>query len=259
MSVSITDKEIKDIATRVSLGMSKNQILDYVIKSHVTADRQLKQVLLEIENRSHQYEKMILDEKKGDIRLRRDKETVKKLKEDPDHDPYELEFAEAEVEFAELDKEMWNRRKGQAQYELQVFLDYILERNLTKEDLLKAVEWNAEDERKYWIARLGKQAALEIIANGRVGTGNMDSIAMMSQEDQVGILDVASQYSCLMKISMDKIQGKTEKYFQAYAESPEINVPTFHGVENNLNIPLLDKIRDELNEKRLQSSDQSKD
>ena len=70
MSVSITDKEIKDIATRVSLGMSKNQILDYVIKSHVTADRQLKQVLLEIENRSHQYEKMILDEKKGDIKTK---------------------------------------------------------------------------------------------------------------------------------------------------------------------------------------------
>jgi len=36
--------------------------------------------------------------------LRRDKETVKKLKADPDADPYELEFAEAEVEFAELDK-----------------------------------------------------------------------------------------------------------------------------------------------------------
>ena len=258
MSV-ISEQEIKDIATRVSLGMSKNQILDFVIKSHVTQDRQLKQVLLEIENRSHQYQTMLLDEKKGGIRLRKDQDTLKKLKEDPDADPFDIEFAEAEVEFAALDKEMWNRRKGQAQYELQVFLDYILERNLTKDDLLKAVEWNAEDERKYWIARLGKQAALEIIANGRVGTGNMDSISMMSQEDQVGILDVASQYSCLMKISMDKIQGNTEKYFQAYAESPEINVPTFHGVEEHLNIPLLDKIRNDLDEKRrLQSSDQSK-
>ena len=54
--MSITTEEIKEIAVRVSLGMSKNQILDYVIKSHVTADRQLKQVFLEIENRSHQYE-----------------------------------------------------------------------------------------------------------------------------------------------------------------------------------------------------------
>ena len=256
--MSITTEEIKEIAVRVSLGMSKNQILDYVIKSHVTADRQLKQVFLEIENRSHQYEKMLLDEKKGIVRLRKCKEELEKLKAEG-AEQYDIDLAEIEVEDAMLDMEMWHRRKGQAQYELNVFIEYVKEKGYTKEQLEEAVEWNAEREREYWIARLGKQAALDIMANGRVGIGNMDSIAMMKQEDQVGILDVASQYACLMKISMDKIQGRTEKYFQAYAESPDVQVPTFHGVENNLNIPLLDQIRDELNDKRLQSADQSKD
>tara|TARA_Y100000004_G_C8942120_1_gene424639 strand:+ start:554 stop:1327 length:774 start_codon:yes stop_codon:yes gene_type:complete len=257
--MSITTEEIKEIATRVSLGMSKNQILDYVIKSHVTADRQLKQVFLEIENRSHQYEKMLLDEKKGIVRLRKVKEEFEKLKAEG-AEQYDIDLAEIEVEDAMLDMEMWHRRKGQAQYELNVFIEYVKEKGYTKEQLEEAVEWNAEREREYWIARLGKQAALDIMANGRVGIGNMDSIAMMKQEDQVGILDVASQYACLMKISMDKIQGRTEKYFQAYAESPDVQVPTFHGVEDNLNIPLLDKIRDELNAaKTLQSSDQSEE
>ena len=257
--MSITTEEIKEIAVRVSLGMSKNQILDYVIKSHVTADRQLKQVFLEIENRSHQYEKMLLDEKKGIVRLRKCKEELEKLKAEG-AEQYDIDLAEIEVEDATLDMEMWHRRKGQAQYELNVFIEYVKEKGYTKEQLEEAVEWNAEREREYWIARLGKQAALDIMANGRVGIGNMDSIAMMKQEDQVGILDVASQYACLMKISMDKIQGRTEKYFQAYAESPDVQVPTFHGVEDNLNIPLLDKIRDELNAtKTLQSSDQSEE
>ena len=257
--MSITTEEIKEIAIRVSLGMSKNQILDYVIKSHVTEDRQLKQVLLEVENRSHQYEKMLLDEKKGDVRLRRCREELEKLKAEG-ADPYDIELAEIEIEDALLDNEMWHRRKGQATYEMNCFIEYVKEKGYTKEQLEEAVEWNAEKEREYWIARLGKQAALDIMANGRVGIGNMDSIAMMKQEDQVGILDVASQYACLMKISMDKIQGKTEKYFQAYAESPDVQVPTFHGVEDNLNIPLLDKIRDELNAaKTLQSSDQSEE
>jgi len=257
--MSVTTEEIKEIAVRVSLGMSKNQILDYVIKSHVTADRQLKQVFLEIENRSHQYEKMLLDEKKGIVRLRKVREEVEKLKAEG-AEQYDIDLAEIEVEDAMLDMEMWHRRKGQAQYELNVFIDYIKEKGYTKDQLEEAVEWNAEREREYWIARLGKQAALDIMANGRVGIGNMDSIAMMKQEDQVGILDVASQYACLMKISMDKIQGKTEKYFQAYAESPDVQVPTFHGVEDNLNIPLLDKIRDELNaQKALQSTDQSEE
>ena len=257
--MSITTEEIKEIAVRVSLGMSKNQILDYVIKSHVTADRQLKQVFLEIENRSHQYEKMLLDEKKGIVRLRKVKEELEKLKAEG-AEQYDIDLAEIEVEDAMLDMEMWHRRKGQAQYELNVFIEYVKEKGYTKEQLEEAVEWNAEREREYWIARLGKQAALDIMANGRVGIGNMDSIAMMKQEDQVGILDVASQYACLMKISMDKIQGRTEKYFQAYAESPDVQVPTFHGVEDNLNIPLLDKIRDELNAtKTLQSSVQSEE
>ena len=257
--MSITTEEIKEIAIRVSLGMSKNQILDYVIKSHVTEDRQLKQVLLEVENRSHQYEKMLLDEKKGDVRLRRCREELEKLKAEG-ADPYDIELAEIEIEDALLDNEMWHRRKGQATYEMNCFIEYVKEKGYTKEQLEEAVEWNAEREREYWIARLGKQAALDIMANGRVGIGNMDSIAMMKQEDQVGILDVASQYACLMKISMDKIQGRTEKYFQAYAESPDVQVPTFHGVEDNLNIPLLDKIRDELNAaKTLQSSDQSEE
>ena len=257
--MSITTEEIKEIAVRVSLGMSKNQILDYVIKSHVTEDRQLKQVLLEVENRSHQYEKMLLDEKKGDVRLRRCREELEKLKAEG-ADPYDIELAEIEIEDALLDNEMWHRRKGQATYEMNCFIEYVKEKGYTKEQLEEAVEWNAEREREYWIARLGKQAALDIMANGRVGIGNMDSIAMMKQEDQVGILDVASQYACLMKISMDKIQGRTEKYFQAYAESPDVPVPTFHGVEDNLNIPLLDKIRDELNAaKTLQSSDQSEE
>ena len=202
---------------------------------------------------------MLLDEKKGIVRLRKVKEEVEKLKAEG-AEQYDIDLAEIEVEDAMLDMEMWHRRKGQAQYELNVFIDYIKEKGYTKDQLEEAVEWNAEREREYWIARLGKQAALDIMANGRVGIGNMDSIAMMKQEDQVGILDVASQYACLMKISMDKIQGKTEKYFQAYAESPDVQVPTFHGVEDNLNIPLLDKIRDELNaQKALQSTDQSEE
>ena len=202
---------------------------------------------------------MLLDEKKGIVRLRKVKEELEKLKAEG-AEQYDIDLAEIEVEDAMLDMEMWHRRKGQAQYELNVFIEYVKEKGYTKEQLEEAVEWNAEREREYWIARLGKQAALDIMANGRVGIGNMDSIAMMKQEDQVGILDVASQYACLMKISMDKIQGKTEKYFQAYAESPDVQVPTFHGVEDNLNIPLLDKIRDELNAtKTLQSSDQSEE
>ena len=165
--------------------------------------------------------------------------------------PYLIEEAQIEFDDATLDMEMWSRRKTQANYELNVFIEYIQKHVDSQEKLEEASEWNEEEERKYWIARLGKQAALDIVANGRIGIGNMDSIAMMKKEDQIATLDVASQYSCLLKVSIDKIQGRTEKYFKAYSESPEIDLPTFHGVEKTLNVPLLD----EINERYLQSSD----
>lgn len=245
----LTKKQILTHAKKVAIGMSKNQIENYVVSSHVTGDRQLKQVLLEIENRTHQYEKMLIDERKGILRLK----VAKKQLDDAkiNGDPFLIEEAQIEFDDANLDMEMWSRRKTQSNYELDVFVDYIKNHVNSQKKLEEASEWNEDEERKYWIARLGKQAALDIVANGRIGIGNMDSIAMMKKEDQIATLDVASQYSCLLKVSIDKIQGRTEKQFQAYAESSEIDLPTFHGVEKTLNVPLLD----EINERYLQSSD----
>lgn len=245
----LTNEEIFAHAKKVAIGMSKNQIENYVVSSHVTGDRQLKQVLLEIENRSHQREKMLIDERKGKLRLKKTQKNLDDAK--ATGDPFVIEEAQIEFDDATLDMEMWSRRKTQSNYELNVFIEYIKKHVDSQEKLEEASEWNEEEERKYWIARLGKQAALDIVANGRIGIGNMDSIAMMKKDDQIATLDVASQYSCLLKVSIDKIQGRTERQFQAYAESPDIDLPTFHGVEKTLNVPLLD----EINERYLQSSD----
>jgi len=244
----ITTEQIFDLAKKVAIGMSKNQIDDFVIKSHVTGDRQLKQVMLEIENRLHNYEKMKIGERRSALTVKIAKERLAESNTE-----FEKEESQIDLDDAILDLEMWERKKSQLGYELNVFVEHIQNSCETEEDLEKCSEWNEEEERKYWIARMGKQAALDIMANGRVGTGNLDSISMMKQEDQIAILDVASQYSCLMKLSMDKIQGKTQKYFQAYAESDDVNIPTFHGIEKTMNVPLLDKIKDEINAKYLQS------
>ena len=247
----ITKEEIFEHAVKVALGMSKNQIDDFVIKSHVTGDRQLKQVLIEVENRLHNRKKM-------DIGKRRSQLAVDVAQDRLDKAETEFEKTEYQIELddAKLDLEMWDRRTAQLDYEMNVFIDHIQKNVDSLEELEKGTAWNDDEERKYWVARLGKQAAMDIIAHGRVGIGNLDSISMMQQEDQIAALDVASQYSCLMKLSMEKIQGRTEKLFKAYAESPDVNIPKFHGIEETMNVPLLDQIKDEINAKYLQSSDQ---
>jgi hypothetical protein len=54
----------------------------------------------------------------------------------------------------------------------------------TLADLETYKEHNEELEREYWIYRMAKQASVDMVTTGRIGAGNLDSIAMMSPQDQ---------------------------------------------------------------------------
>lgn len=249
----LSDDKIKSIAKSVSVGMSENQIFNYVIKSQVTGDRQIKQVLMEIENRYHNLEKMKLSKRKS---IAEQKRAQKDL--DNSSDDIDKELHQIDIENIQLDVEMWDRKISQLEYELNCFLDYLKSTVESEEDLEKASQYSVEEERKYWIARLGKQAALDIVCSGRIGVGNLDSIAMMKEEDQMAILNVATQYSGLMNVSMNKIQQENIKYLERFKDSNSWVVPTFHGIEEKLEIPLLEKFKDEQSElPYLQPSNQS--
>lgn len=60
-------------------------------------------------------------------------------------------------------------------------------------DAIKNPELEEELERDYWIKRLGKQAATDMIAYGRVGVGNIDALTMLDKEDQRESLKLASE------------------------------------------------------------------
>lgn len=249
----LSDDKIKSVAKTVSIGMSENQIFNYVIKSQVTEDRQIKQVLMEVENRYHNLEKMKLSKRKS---IAEQKRAQKNLNESTDS--IDTELYQIDIENVQLDIEMWDRKILQLQYELDCFLNYLKSTIKSEEELEKASQYSFEDERKYWIARLGKQTALDIVCSGRIGVGNLDSISMMKEEDQLAILNVATQYSGLMNVSMNKIQEENIKYLERFKDSNSWVVPTFHGIEEKLEIPLLEKFKDDPSElPYLQPSDKS--
>ena len=239
----LTDDKIRSISKTVSVGMSENQIFNYVIKSQITGDRQIKQVLMEVENRHHNLEKMKLSERKSVAEQKRAQKNLEESVDDIDKELYQIE-----IENIQLDIEMWNRKISQLKYELECFLNYLKDNIENEEELEKASQYSVEEEQKYWIARLGKQAALDIVCSGRIGVGNLDSISMMKEEDQMAILNVATQYSGLMNVSMNKIQEENIKYLERFKDSNSWVVPTFHGIEEKLEIPLLEKFKDEPSE-----------
>ena len=64
--------------------------------------------------------------------------------------------------------------------ELEKFVAVIQQLVPDKETLEQYKQPNEQEEKLYWILRMGKQAALDISVMGRIGQGNMDSNAMIS-------------------------------------------------------------------------------
>ena len=77
----------------------------------------------------------------------------------------------------------------------------------------------------YWIARMGKQAAMDIISYGRIGSGNMTTIMDMPEEDQVETLGVAVQYSGMIGGGIDKLNKMIAPKLQAQLAQDGIVMP----------------------------------
>lgn len=241
-------KDIERISRKWSSGMSPEQMNSYVINSHVTKDRQIKQALLECENRYHNLEKIEIERKKSDVDYRRLKKRL-----ETEQDPFERELIELDIQSLELDFNVYERRRATVQKELDTFVEYLLSLDIDEEELEKRLEYDPSEERKYWIARMGKQAALDFITSGRIGSGNLDSISMMSEEDQLAIFEVAIHYSSMLQVSFNKIQQRLSPYLKELEKTPSMKLPTFHGIEESLELPLLKQLRTvtgELNESR---------
>ena len=62
-------------------------------------------------------------------------------------------------------------------------------------------------EHEYWTVRMAKQAMLDMVAYGRLGTGNLDSILMMSPEQQKQVLSLASSYTVFIDKNINQLMS----------------------------------------------------
>ena len=104
---------------------------------------------------------------------------------------------------------------------------------------------------------MGKQAAMDVYTTGKIGTGNLDSIAMMREDDQFATLNVAMQYSGLMSAGIGKIQNELKPYLdKLMMDGTTPRIPTMEGIEDSLNLKLYEQLTSN-EQKSIQSADQS--
>ena len=240
------------VESHMDYGMTHEQIKNFVVNSHVTDKRKLRQVLVEVERRNHDRKKCVLDRKRKETEIARLQARLETVE-----DPYERKLMELDIEEFELDRNKYNVTLHQYDNELAAFMDWINKHWETIEEVEKAAEYTEEDERKYWIARMGKQAAIDVYTTGKIGTGNLDSIAMMREDDQFATLNVAMQYSGLLNVGISKIQNELKPHLdKLMIDGTSTRIPTMEGIEDSLNLKLYDQLAGN-EQKSLQSTDKS--
>jgi hypothetical protein len=248
--MALSESELHDFLDENNSSMSNYQIDHFVLRSQVTDFRQVKQSLLELEGR-----KDSLYQTK--VNLKRKKITRDKIEYEIKNATDEFQKRFLEVDLEEVNKDIYfiERRLTVQEKEYNYFAEKIYSRFNSKEELEKFCN-NPEEEHKYWIARMGKQAAIDMISLGRISVGNMDSIAMMSEEDQIQTLKVAIQYSGLMNVGINKLQQEMIPYLKQVENNSNRLLPTFDGIEDNLNINLVNQLQNE--KQKLQLTDKPK-
>jgi hypothetical protein len=81
----------------------------------------------------------------------------------------------------------------------------------TKEQMLEMSENVEQKEREYWISRIGKQAAQEMLSYGKIGTGNMESIMQMPHGDQEKIIKGALEFTKKMETGILSLEKEVEQ------------------------------------------------
>lgn len=187
----LENNEILEMAESYgSWSMSDFQSRYFVVHSHVTDYRRVKQAILEIETRVAALKQMQRNIKKNQILIRLKQEEI-----DQESNPLKKELLSVDIDQWEYDNSVYEKKLRICQEELDKFCEIVKAIVPDKTALESYKGHDDEKEREYWITRMGKQAAMDLMAMGRIGQGNLDSIAMMPVEDQERTVKLALGYT----------------------------------------------------------------
>jgi hypothetical protein len=181
--------------------MSDFQSRYFVVNSQVTDYRRVRQALLEIETRIGAKKQIIRDCKRSEVKLK-----IKERDLAAESQDLEKELILLDIDQLHYDISVYKKRLRVVEEELDEFAKLVLELVPSLAELETYKEHNEELEREYWIYRMAKQASVDLVTTGRIGAGNLDSIAMMRPKDQALTIGSALLNSKNLTAGINKIE-----------------------------------------------------
>ena len=201
--------------------MSDFQSRYFVVNSQVTDYRRVRQALLEIETRLAAKKQIIRDSKRSGVQLR-----IKERDYALESKDLEKELILLDIDQLEYDISVYTKKLRIVEEELDQFAKLIIEIVPNFTELEKYKVHNDELEREYWIYRMAKQASVDMVTTGRIGAGNLDSIAMMAPQDQA--LTIGSAL-----INSKKLTAGINKIEEALNTNSNLLTSSFSGLFEN--------------------------
>lgn len=224
--LKLDEKELQIVigALNMSSNQSEYQNEYFVTASQLTPYRMLKQCMLEIEARHHSWYSIKNKMKRKLIEIKMAK---RDLAEFGHQDQLRAELIKIDIEDMENDCRIWERKLMQAEDEMLGFVKQVKKIAGDDDEMLnKAFSYDHEEERNYWVTRMAKQAAMDMVSYGRIGTGNMDSIAMMPEEDQILTLATTLQYNERLMGGLAQIsQAVSQGLLENKQHLPKFDIP----------------------------------
>ena len=211
------DTSIVEFANeKVSYHQPKFKTEHFVGGSQMTPFKKMQQYFIELRVKQDAFLQCEFEGAKKELEVEIEEEKLKRAEEKGD----KLEIAYQKLDLLQIRKDLkkFNDNQRQALKEKDHLLQLVRELDASPQgtlpDGMKLLDVFGDEakeeqlEKEYWTMRLAKQASTEMLAYGKVGTGNIDAIAMLPNDTQEEVLELATQYSTRFAIGMNKIQDK---------------------------------------------------
>lgn len=202
--ITDTKKLTEDHKDYIVMAMNRQNVVpefkikNFIGNAQITPYAKIKQYLLELNTREAAVEQMEYEVEK--INLQIEYENELSLNEDS---PAKKKLHMLEVQKFEQMKLKSLSRLRDAYHERASYLKLIDEFNNSPEgylpdgrriiDYVDDPEVSEELEKQHWTARLARQTAMDMIAYGRAGVGNMEAVYMLEPDQQVDVLQLACE------------------------------------------------------------------
>ena len=182
-----------------SMGMSKVQMENFIFSMQITSTKVAFQFINELQTRFNSLKGSILhvEEKEAERMILEEEKEVAKTEG-------EVKLKKALIRKKDHEIRMTNVKILQSDKEINYIISSLNKYELATGNKLTEMDFeNEEDDREYWMKRLSKQAGLDIIATGRISTGNMEALMVLPGNDSDKVLSNAIAISLSLRSDME--------------------------------------------------------